>query len=185
MVIFFVGPDGTGKTEISTALSSFLGIPRFKVNTEKFNWENNNFKNSLYFDMLLPQFVDSLRYTVFRNRPLDFIVDRGFPCEWVYSQVFNRESDLEKIMSIDEEWSKLEGVIVFCLRNSYLDVRDDDLVPRDKLISIHEKYLEFSQLTKCRKINLFVDDFKNSDGLTFNLNAQVDFVYKKLLKVFR
>lgn len=172
MNVFVIGPDGCGKTEISHGLSKKLSIPRFKVTTEKENWENDSFAKSLAFDALLPQFI--------QQTDASFVSDRGYPCEWVYSKVFGRKTDDDLIWRIDEQWSKLKAKHVICRKLDYSKNRPDELVSNDFLKDLDAAYVEFGLRTKCEAIVINVDDFRFSDprdsafyGSEYDLDRQV------------
>ena len=81
-IIIFEGPDGCGKTNISTALSEKIRVPYFKNKDEwKFFVDNPSyFVNALTYGD--PYFLSYLEQT-----GASVIVDRWYPSEWVYSQV--------------------------------------------------------------------------------------------------
>jgi len=153
MIIFAEGPDGVGKTEISKRLSKELNIPYFKVNTEKSNWKNNSFDKSLPFDILLPQFV--------KQTSTSFISDRGYISEWVYSSVFNRNSDGPALEKIDREWADQGAIALVLFRNSYDCVVDELVTSSENFRELHEMYHLFIERTKCHVITMHVDDYDN------------------------
>ena len=152
-VIFFEGPDGCGKTNIANAIADELDVPYFKVSTERSNWVNENFHNSIPFDMLLPEFV--------KQTGVSFISDRGYASEIVYSEVFDRFTDEARLWGIDREWGEMDAIQVIALRHDYSCV-DDEFVAQEKLQYLHEKYVKFSMETRCHVISLHVDDYNDS-----------------------
>lgn len=156
-IIVFEGPDGCGKTEISQAVAKELGLPYFKVNSERKNWAGNTFKNSLWFDATLPQFVKATGQ--------GFVGDRGWPSEYVYSDVFKRDVDLELLERADDEFAAAKAIVVLLLRKDYSGSRFDDLIPAEKLQKLHDRYLEFAEWTECSVVKMYVDEFQNDLGL--------------------
>ena len=122
-VIFLEGPDGCGKTNIAHALADEFRVKYFKVSTEKNNWLNVTFKESISFDVLLPEFV--------RQTGIWFVSDRCYASEIVYSQVYGRETDFKTLWQIDREWGEMGAIIVVPLRRDYSVVKDE-LVQQDK-----------------------------------------------------
>lgn len=169
-VIILDGPDACGKTEISTALSAYTSIPRFKVSTEKENWYAKTFKNSLAFDMLLPQFIAATNTGV--------IFDRSYPSEWVYSKVFKRETDFKALRHIDDAFTSINAFIMILLRRDYSKSREDELVPSDKLQELNDTYLEFADWTSCRKLVMYVDEYNND--LNLQVPALIKGMYERL-----
>lgn len=153
MILIVDSPDGCGKTEISRALAKEYDIPYFKVSTERENWKNKTFHRSLYFDYVLPQFVEQTKAS--------FVSDRGYPSEFVYAGVFKRQTDYDMLELIDQQFAKLGAIIVVPLRRTYKGSRPDDLVSEDHLDILHVAYTKFMSWTACKTITIYVDDFGN------------------------
>ena len=166
-IYIFDSPDGTGKTEIAKELSRRICVPYFKMNSEHQNWRDRTFKEALRFDQTyLSQFLKQTRYSA--------IIDRAFPAEWVYSKVFNRETDDRVLLAVDKEFADMNATIIIPLRRSYKNSRPDEVVPEDRLQEIHDMYLKFCEWTRCSTIQVFVDDFDN------NLNEEINSIYRGL-----
>jgi thymidylate kinase len=166
-IIIFDSPDGTGKTNIAQSLSARLHIPYFKMNTEHQNWRAGKFKTALEFDQTyLLQFLKQTGHSV--------IIDRAYPAEWVYSKVFKRETNDDLLEEIDRGFAELRTNIVIPLRRDYSKNRADELVSNDKLPELHAEYQRFSRWSKCRSIQIHVDDFGNA------LHAETDFICRYL-----
>lgn len=154
-LLFIVGPDMCGKTEIGKALSHMTGLPYFKASTEhaSFLTDQSRFlKQLIYADPRVLDFIKQTRASV--------IFDRGYPCEYAYSHVEGRETDHDTILKLDHEYAKLDAVIIFCYRSSYAGVIDDldARLQGNILQKIHDEYEKFMTLSKCRWLKLNVDD---------------------------
>lgn len=141
-LILFVGPDGTGKTNISKALSKDLGIPRFKHSLE---WNAHDPTTDDYLLNLLkyggPFLTDFLRQTGASG-----IFDRMYPCEYAYSTVFNRRTSLPVILYMHEQFSAMGAVIVKCFRQPYEDYSDEihkEFTTAEHLEALDENYENF------------------------------------------
>lgn len=166
-IVIFDSPDGTGKTEIARGLSKELKIPYFRMATQHHNWRTNRFKEALEFDQTyLAQFLKQTRTNV--------VIDRAYPAEWVYSQVFKRKTNMDVLRQVDDEFARLGAYIIIPLRHNYENSRKDEVVPESKLIALHEKYLEFREWTKCNTITMYVDAFEN------DLDKQLPLLIKEL-----
>lgn len=152
--ILFGGPDGVGKTKVSTMLSEMTGIPRFKCPAEKEMFRDNSFKDFLAFDMFLPHFVE--------QTGTSFISDRSYVCEWAYARALGRKTDSERLRRIDDLWAERGAHIVVLLRKSY-DHVEDDLVENSVLPVIHDAYLEFCDWTENSHQIIFTDNYKMPD----------------------
>lgn len=162
MIIVLEGPDGCGKTNIGMALSEDMGIPYFKMNTEHDNWRKGRFKEALQFDQTyLAQFLKQVECSV--------IIDRAYPSEWVYSQVYNRETDMKVLREVDDMFASIGANIIVTVRSDYSVNEKDELIENEMLPILHKKYLEFLNWTKCKSSLIYVDSY--NDDLDLELPA--------------
>ena len=101
MKIAFIGPDMTGKSNIAAALSSDLNIPVFKNTSE---WKTKLSGEDYFVNLLKfggPFLMDFMKQT-----DVDVILDRFYPCELVYAEAFNRETDTSAISWMDSNFGK-------------------------------------------------------------------------------
>ena len=153
-IIIFDSPDGTGKTNIAQGLAEQLEIPYFKFNREHDYWRKGQFKTALEFDQpYLLQLLQQTRQSI--------IIDRAYPAEWVYSQVFGRETNEPLIKELDRAYAELGAWIIVPLRDSYQGNRQDEVVPQDKLTQLHDMYDVFADWTECNVLRIYVDTFGN------------------------
>jgi deoxyadenosine/deoxycytidine kinase len=153
----------TGKTEIAKELSKQTGIPYFKASSEHKTYlkEDNMFIQQLrYADPRMTDFLGQTGYSA--------IFDRAYPCEWVYSKVFDRETDEKALETIDGTYAAMGTRIVITRRHSYENIVDDidKNINSDVLLKLDREYYNFSQWTKCKTLVLNVDD----EDLTRELN---------------
>lgn len=155
-IVFVCGPDKTGKTNVSAALASALGVSYFKASSEHATFVSSR-----------SAFLEQLRYADFRALDLieqcrvSLVFDRGYPCEWVYSRVTFRETDEALLRKEDAAYARLGAVIVLCLRRSYAGLQDDldESIREGELQKIGEEYERFaSEFTACPVVKLYVDD---------------------------
>lgn len=188
-IVVLCGPDRCGKTEIARELSKRTGIKSYKsslehltVHYEKqrnelgvllsdsvFNCRTENRSETGHKTIPLdcsPKFVDQLRIAdpriadFIRQSGTSIIFDRSWPCEWVYSKLFDRETSIATIEFLETIYASLDARIIFCVRSSYEGIQDDidDRVTSEKLQQIHDLYVEFSKWTQCKFHWLNVDD---------------------------
>lgn len=158
-VIFVCGPDRCGKTEISKEISKRTGVPYFKASSEHNSFLTSRVsKNDLFLNQL--RFADPRVFDLLKQTGHSTVFDRGFPCEYSYSSVFGRETDIDMIHKMDEMWASLGARIIFCHRSSYTGISDDldPSVNSEVLQRIHNAYLDFLSWTKCNSLCLNVDD---------------------------
>lgn len=167
-IIIVEGPDRCGKTNIGQALASEIHIPYFKMTTEYDNWrKKDGFLNALRFDQTyIAQFLKQTGHSV--------VMDRNYASEFAYSDVFKRETDPKVLLDVDREFAKMGAIYVLCLRRDYGKTQEDDLVPREKLAALHNKYVEFSLWTMCKTLPIYVDDFDN------DLSRQLPYLMSRL-----
>lgn len=154
-VVFVCGPDRTGKTEITKSLSSFLGVPRYKASTEHNGFLSNQ-----------ERFLNDIRYScparldLLKQLNSGVVYDRGYPCEWVYSRFFKRQTDDGAIKWLDSQYAELGAVIVITARRSFKGIVDDlnDSICEPELNELSSLYNDFASVTSCRVLKLYVDD---------------------------
>lgn len=155
-VIIFCGPDRCGKTTIAKELSLRTGIPYFKASSERDSFVNNQSKfinDLVYVDPRVADLLAQLKASI--------IMDRGFPCEWVYSRFFSRPTHDKALKNVDELFSRLNASIIMCTRKNFSGIWDDQnssIGPKAlaTLSALYETFL--GSVTKCRHFELYVDD---------------------------
>lgn len=156
MMIAFIGPDMTGKSNIAAELSEHIDVPVFKNSGE---W-NTQLDSPDYFLNLLryggPFLMDFMKQT---NSSV--ILDRFYPCELVYSGAFDRETDMSAISWMDKEFASAGGKFIICVRKDYHGLVDDmypDDLPTDMLLKLDAGYRQFAKTTACECFLLETDD---------------------------
>lgn len=154
-IVILVGPDMVGKTNILAELSRRTNIPVFKakVQREFFIGDRKGFLPFLrYGETTILDMVEQLGTSV--------LFDRLWPCEWVYSRCFGRETDDAVVAKLDERYAALNALVVVCHRSSYEGIEDDDdaSVKQDTLEKLDALYHDFAKQAKVRCEFLNVDD---------------------------
>jgi hypothetical protein len=154
-IIVLVGPDRCGKTEIAKALAKRLSIPYFKVSSERDTYLNNKDRFIMdlrYADPRLSDFLSQTKYSV--------VMDRGWPCEFAYSKVFDRPTDKAALVSADTRMAKLDARVVICRRKTYVGIVDDidPEIKEEELTKLDAAYADFNDWTHCKSMTLWVDD---------------------------
>lgn len=170
--ILVVGPDRVGKTTLVKHLSEMLLIPSFKCPSEKEIFKSGGL-SSLAFDYSLTQFLQQTGYR--------FISDRAYPCEWVYSTVFKRETDYDLLVRIDEQHAILGTKILF-VYSSELPHEEDDLVPSEKYWSVVKAYNTMRDWSQCEIIT--VDTCKMLAAFRCAVDTSED-VAKEILEMLK
>lgn len=175
-LVIMVGPDMVGKTEISKELSRRLAVPYYKATSEHTSFLSSRVsKNDQFLNQL--RFADPRVLDVLRQTGHSMVFDRGFPCEYAYSRVLDRETDLTMLKHLDEAYAKLGAVVVFCHRSSYEGINDDldPTIGQEQLDKLHAAYEDFSGWTKCKLLKLNVDD----ENLNREVNEIIEFMRNK------
>ena len=155
-IIILDGPDGCGKTNIGLALSEKLGIPYFKNEGE---WDHFADKDQTEY------FLNCIRYR--HPHLLEFlkatgtsaVLDRAYPSEYVYPEIFERKTDCDAIVWCDEMCASMNAKVIIPFRNSYANVEDQFSFVDEKMLDrVHDKYIDFFGWTKCKALMLNVDD---------------------------
>lgn len=155
MIIAFEGPDRCGKSEISSELARRLGYGYFK-NTDEWS---TDVRTPDYFKNLLEYGGTFLTSFLCQVKP-NAILDRYYPSEWVYSRMFNRESNEKVLRMIDDKFASIDGHIVLCRRKSYDGIKDDlhDYIDSEALKKLDDQYDAFVRWSSCKVLTLWVDD---------------------------
>ena len=159
--VIVVGPDGVGKTHIVDKISQMMHIPRFKFPSEAKVFRQGQ-NGQLLFDLGLAHFLKQTRHR--------FISDRGYPCEWVYSIVFERQTDLDLLLAIDEVHASIHTKILY-LWASEQPTEEDELVDAKYYWKVKESYDRFCEWTKCR---VYRFDTSESLGMDNHERAKYD-----------
>jgi len=158
-ILFFVGPDMCGKTEISKATAKALGVPYFKASSEHDSFLSSRVsKREAFLNQL--RYADPRVFDVLKQTGYGLIFDRGFPCEYAYSKVLGRETDMMMLAHMDEMWASIDARIILCRRMDYTHVVDDldPTIRGETLQQIEDAYLDFFDWSRCKHLVLNVDD---------------------------
>jgi hypothetical protein len=112
-----------------------------------------------------------------RQTNASVILDRFYPCELVYSQAFDRETDMNAVSWMDTNFAEANGKFIICLRKDYSGLVDDqypDQLPPSMLKRLDSLYRSFFDTTACECLILETDDM--------NLNNQLEKI-KIFLKI--
>jgi len=158
-IVFFVGPDMCGKTNIAREVASRTGIPYFKASGEHSAYLSSRVDRAGEFLQQL-RYADPRVFDLLRQAGYSLIFDRGFPCEAAYSSVMGRYTDDQMLAHMDKMWASIGAKIVFCYRSSYAGVVDDldPSISELTLGRIHRAYEEFFVRSLCSVHRLNVDD---------------------------
>ncbi len=158
-IVMFVGPDRCGKTQIAHELSRITQIPYFKATSEHTTFLSSRYEvNDQFINQL--RFADPRVFDLLKQTKHSVIFDRAYPCEFAYSQVLRRDTDMKMLHHVDESWASLNTTIVFCHRTSYAGIKDDldPSIEEEHLTELHRAYEQFIAWTKCKVLGLNVDD---------------------------
>ena len=102
-IILVEGLDRSGKSTIAKKLSNILNIPYFKFEKHRY-WEEKKYELATYFDQ--PYLCELLKQTNY-----SLIIDRGYPSEFAYAPLFDRELDLNFLRKVDDSFAESGTVI--------------------------------------------------------------------------
>lgn len=163
----FGGPDRSGKTTIAQALSRTLGFQYYKNSNQREFFEKRPNEFKLLTEYQAPSFVHFLENVTI---PGGIVVDRFTPCEFAYAKAYGRETNVPLIFDVDSRLAHLGFTFVLCFKTEYPDW-DDDLVSKDKVGSIINGYLQYTQVTQMPFVLLNTTDQ--------NLQSQLNKILEK------
>ncbi len=155
-IIILGGTERVGKTEIAKALSARLGIPIFKAQVQKkfFMGDRSQFLPFLKFgETTLADFLEQTGTSV--------ILDRNWPSEIVYSEYFNRPTDVDVTKQLDEAYANMGALIVVCTRLQGYAGRvdeDDKTIREEQITAIDKLYKKRVSQVKTRHVFLDTSD---------------------------
>lgn len=143
-IIILEGPDRCGKTEIGKSLAKKRGLSYFKNHNEHKSFTTKTFLNTAFIEAYY--LIDMLKQIQFGRRGI--ILDRHMPSEYVYSTVFNRETDDDGIWTVDTQLSMLGATIIYCYKDYYDDYGDEiiDVAFIDKIKTTYLEYFERTEM---------------------------------------
>ena len=159
-ILFVCGPDRTRKSSIIKLLASDK-LPSFKASDEHLTFMNRSsdrfLMNLVYSDVRMLDFLKQTKHSI--------IFYRGYPCEFVYSDFFNRKTNTSTLKYLDDEYAKLGAKILLCTRRSFEGITDDldKNINEEALVKLSSLYDEFSTWTQCQVMKVFVDEKKKRD----------------------
>jgi hypothetical protein len=159
VILFFVGPDMCGKTNIAHEVAKCVGVPYFKASSEHDSYLSSKVtRREAFLNQL--RYADPRVFDVLKQTGYSLIFDRGFPCEAVYSKVMGRETDHVMLQHMDEMWASIDARVILCHRSSYADIVDDldSNIRENTLQRLHDAYFEWAASSKCKVHKLNVDD---------------------------
>lgn len=142
MIIHMEGPDRCGKTTLSKRLADDYNLAYWRNDDADELLRNNPdaWKSVLqFYYSKIPMFAKMLASV---NKGL--ILDRNYISEWVYSQVFDRDTDRGIIGKLEGEYSDMGAVIIYCYKDTYEDF-DDEFIKRSQIDEIRALYCEYFQ----------------------------------------
>jgi thymidylate kinase len=151
-IIIFEGADKSGKTTIAKELSKRTGLPIFKVQRNKYNWDKD--ANLQYGTEQITQFLEQTGASV--------ILDRFHPSDYMYSKLFGRTVNMKKVREIDARLAEIGTVIVYCYKDPEFYVEDEedkDFVNSsmyDRMTSLYQQFATLS--SSCKHIFLNTSD---------------------------
>lgn len=165
-IIIFVGHDRSGKSTIAQELSKRTGIPYFKVQRDKHKWDPA--ANLQYLTGGITQFIEQTKASV--------ILDRWHPCDYTYSNLFNREVDMNIVNEIDDKLSNMDALIVCCFKDEEqyeFDEEDKDFVNPSMYSDMTMLYRNYLMThSECRYIFINTSD-RDLEGQLKVIQSQI------------
>lgn len=165
-IIIMEGHDLAGKSTIARACCRIYGFQYFKHHGQAKHFKENNFLQAMKYEM--DYFIDFLQQVEIES---GIIIDRCTPSEFAYSHAFERETDEEYLIKVDEEFSKLGAIIIYCYKDKIINY-EDHLIPESKIEKIKEGYEKYFNLTKMPVLKLNTTD----ENLYDQINAIKNFI---------
>ena len=147
-IFIFGGPDRCGKTTVAKALAKMLNIPYFKPTNQQWFAMNDPGAFAKQTEWGEPKMLDFIVQT-----GISVVIDRGFPCDWAYSKVLERDTAWQTIYALDDEYARLGATFVVMLRDTYNNVDEEwkKMTP-EVLKELDHEYRNFAAMTKMNSL---------------------------------
>lgn len=166
VIIIFEGPDFTGKTEISKALSCRLDIPRYRNNSQRRFFMSSNSSAAAYCSFYVAELLAKIGTSV--------ILDRFHISEWVYANLYERITHRDLILQAESILASIDAKVIYCYKTDYTGY-NDPYVKIEQIKDLEKGYEDyFENYSKCKifKLNTF---------RVCSLKIQVDSICRWLL----
>jgi thymidylate kinase len=160
-IIIFGGPDRCGKTTLAREVSRVMNIPYFKAPNQQVVAEKNPDIFKLQTKWAEPRINEFIAQT-----GTSVVMDRGFPCDYVYSKVLGREAEWTAIWELDSLYSMMNAFLIFTLKENYDNTELDawKKIDRNVLHQLDREYRVYAEvLTKIPTLIVHTDERKTDD----------------------
>ena len=174
-IIYFEGMDKVGKTTIAYELSKRILIPYFKDEYQNKLFSHDSSISLKYTELAFCELVIQTE--------LDFIKDRGFLSEFVYSRALGRDTYYSLLKTFMKKMEESNSIIVYLTRTKHLE-KDDIITPEQSLLVEHW-YRIYNMFFNNRILNINVDDYideKVDGGYVINVHCIVSHIICELDK---
>lgn len=169
-IIIMEGADVTGKSEIGSALANQFGLAYFKNLAEHQSFSDLTFSQTAFVEA--NYLLCLLKQVEIKENGI--VLDRHIPSEYVYSKVFERETNEDEIWEIDRQLAELGAVIVYCYKDEYKDF-DDEVIKFERIEQLKDTYQEYFNKTNMPVLQLNTTD----ENLERELNEIIPFLKDK------
>ena len=115
----------------------------------------------------MTQFIEQTNVSV--------ILDRWMGSDYMYDKLFNRHSDMNKILDIDKRLAKLNAVIIICYKQPKYytkDEKDSKLFKQEEYSKMTALYKKYAKISNCRILMIDTSD----ENLDKQLNKIIAFI---------
>lgn len=166
-IIILEGCEKVGKTSIGKRLSEVLDVPYFKNSNEHTHFFDEDIARYRFLDQLyIYDFLKQTGYSV--------ILDRAFPSDIVYTQVFRNHDQklIDTLYDIDRKFSSLDTFVIYFRKHGNLV--KDEIINKENFVHIRNEYNIFLQNTKCNTMEINTSDE--------DVNNQITRIFDKLIR---
>lgn len=165
MILLFEGWDKAGKTTLSKKVQNELNFQYFKSAKEISS--DVDLEEAIKYDWRF--MLDFLSQII-----CNVCFDRSFISQYVYSYLLREENIQKKYVSFNiyenifknyiKQFNSIQGKIIYCVRNNYVDVIDDqvDITLADNANELYQQFFS--------NFNIQPIICQYEDGIDFNFN---------------
>lgn len=152
-IIFFEGPDKSGKSTIAEVLARKLNLPY--IPSETAQNQGDYYNDLVYGELKLAKFLVQLSDG---GQSISFVKDRNWISELIYGTVYGRKVCYETLARLDELYANLNTYVIVCIKNdNKYNLEGEPELVLENHQKLHNKYINWFYETESKYPKLLLN----------------------------